>query len=58
MKYLVIANKMAVPRELEELGNESGYLKSMVQFYKTKKKVDGGCGGCTKIQMYLIPLNN
>lgn len=29
---------MAVPGELGELGNESGYLKSMVQFYKTKKK--------------------
>lgn len=28
---------MAVPGELGELGNESGYLKSMVQFYKTKK---------------------
>lgn len=41
MKYLVIANKMAVPGELEELGNESGYLKSMVQFYKTKKWMEG-----------------
>lgn len=29
---------MAVPGEPEELENESGYLKSKIQFYKTKKK--------------------